>query len=107
VGDVLQIGPGRLDVIPIGSGLRHEVVVTDLLKRCLVCLLSIALSLLLPPDGPPVGEAGRLTCARLRCAYICLCLCLCLCIAVRSACSIATCIACSILRPARRSTILR
>src|SRR5699024_8734768 len=56
VGDVLDVSPGRLDVIPIRSGLRHEVVVTDLLKRCLVCLLSIALSLLLPPDGPPVGE---------------------------------------------------
>src|SRR5699024_2790144 len=61
IGDVLQIGPGRLDVIPIRGRLCHEVVVTDLLKRCLVCLLSVALSLLLPPDGPPVGEAGGFT----------------------------------------------
>src|SRR5699024_5670135 len=103
-----KIGPGPLDVRPVRGRLCHEVVVTDLLgDGCLVCLLGVALSLLLPPDGPPVGEAGRLSCARLRCAYICLCLCLCLCIAVRSAYSIATCIACSILRPARRSTILR
>src|SRR5699024_9099910 len=57
-----EVGPGRLDVIPIRSGLRHEVVVTDLLGDCcLVCLLSIALSLLLPPDGPPVGELRWLT----------------------------------------------
>src|SRR5690606_17996515 len=61
VGDVLEIGPGRLDVFPVRLGLRHEVVVTDLLKRCLVRLLGIALGLLLPPDAPPVGEAVGLT----------------------------------------------
>src|SRR5699024_10788994 len=57
VGDVLDVGPGCLYVIPIGSGLRHEVVVTDLLwDGCLVCLLRVALRDLLLPDAPPVGE---------------------------------------------------
>src|SRR5699024_7151580 len=57
VWDILRIGPGCLDVIPIRSGLCHEVVVTDLLRDgCLVRLDCVALSFLLLPDGPPVGE---------------------------------------------------
>src|SRR5699024_5396991 len=57
IGDVLKIGPGPLDVRPVRGRLCHEVVVTDLLgDGRLVCLGCVALSFLLLPDRPPVGE---------------------------------------------------
>src|SRR5699024_5820942 len=57
VGDVLDVGPGCLDVRPVRGRLCHEVVVTDLLRdSSLVCLLRVALRDLLLPDAPPVGE---------------------------------------------------